>query len=83
MNTFCMHSYSFYYGEIHIYIFGLVLWYLVFYGLGCATIVTTTDDEGLKYNNGSWQYLQAWRINKQGSLRLNDRWTGVIPIYIC
>ena len=50
---------------------------MIIFGTGCATIVTTTDDEGLKYNNYEWQYLEAWREGINGYLRLNNKWTGV------
>ena len=42
----------------------------------CSTIVTTTDDEGLEYGDGIWHHFVAKRIYDQGSLSIDDRWTG-------
>ena len=45
---------------------------------GCTTIVTTTDDEGLPYADGSWHTLKAVRYGGNGSILLDNKWKGFI-----
>ena len=44
--------------------------------VGCSSIVTTTDDEGLPYNDNSWHHLYVIRNGKEGSIVMDGRWTG-------
>ncbi|ELU01149.1 hypothetical protein CAPTEDRAFT_219707 [Capitella teleta] len=43
---------------------------------GCASIVTTTDDEGLPYNDNEWHLMRARRRSKNGAIYLDNSWTG-------
>ena len=48
-----------------------------YYSLGCSTKVTTTNDEGLPYNDGKWHHLKAIRNKRQGNLTLDTKWKGL------
>ncbi len=43
---------------------------------GCPTIVTTTDDEGLPYNDDQWHHMRAIRNGLYGMLYVDFKWTG-------
>jgi len=38
--------------------------------------VTTTDDEGMPYNNNKWHRIVANRTGTKGWIRLDEKWTG-------
>ena len=42
----------------------------------CITLVTTTDDEGLKYSDNKWHHFVVRRFDTEGLLILDDKWTG-------
>ena len=48
----------------------------IFPSPGCTVFVTTTDDEGLPYDDNTWHHLHATREGKHGYIILDNRWTG-------
>ena len=56
--------------------------YLSIKSLGCTTIVTTTDDEGLPYADGSWHTLKAVRKGGNGTIILDNKWKGYFKQYL-
>lgn len=38
--------------------------------------MTTIDDGGFLYNNGYWQTIQAIRMGSQGTIRMNNSYSG-------
>ena len=45
---------------------------------GCPAFVTTTNDEGLPYNDGQWHTIKAVRLGKSGRLWLDTTWKGLM-----
>jgi len=43
---------------------------------GCASFVSPTNDEGLRYNDNVWHRIEAWRDENVAHINIDDKWSG-------